>query len=343
MRIAYVSNFRPAPRYKGTEEYVAQALADLGHEVIRFQVPPYRRRGAIARLEPDVILLHHSRDLPSRWIRALPRENPRALVVQWLFDHVRPPAEEKWFLARARAWHVSFLKDRGRFPAYRAEGIACHWLHQGAPAGFAFASEPDPRHACDVAFLGNPHHEFRIEVLKRIQAEGFRVHVYTNPANFGPWHRAGFEHVFENVHDAQMGPVCASARFVLAVGFYLDEWEGYWSNRIYMTLASGGLPLTQYVRGMEEHFEHGKHLLWWRSPDECLSLIREYADRPDERERIRRAGYEEVHRRHTYHDRAREFAAVCEEHLARLRAREPAPRSRRGLLGFGLARWLRGG
>jgi len=325
MRILYLSEFRPAAAGQvRTEHYVASSLEELGHEVIRFQGGPYRDRHRIRDLEPDLILVHHSRDMPRRWIRALPAENPRALVVQWLFDYLRDPGlEQKWFLPRAKAWHLSFLKDLERFDYYRSLGIDCHWLHQGAPAHFEFATATDPAHACDVAFLGNPrrHHAYRLRVLQRLSAEGFRLHIYTNPVYNRHWRRLGLEkHVRPALHDAEMAPVCATAKIVLGLGCYEDEWEGFWSSRVYLTMASGGFFVTQYVKGMERHFEQGRHLLWWKSVDEGVAMLREYLDRPEERERIRREGYEHVHRHHRYVDRCRELVAVCEGRLAQLRA-----------------------
>ena len=331
MRILYLSDFRPLPtKQVRTEEYVADGFEALGHELIRFQIGPYRERERIGELNPDLILLNHSRDMPRHWIRALPAENPRALVVQWIFDYLRDPGlEKKWFLPRGRAWHLSFLKDRERFAHYQSLGIECHWLHQGAPPGLGFATQTDPAHMCEIAFLGNPrrHHPFRIEVLRRLVAEGFNLHIYTNPIYFRSWRRLGLprENLFPNLHDADMAPVCASARIVLGVGCYEDEWEGFWSSRPYLTMAMGGFFVTQYVKGMEEHFENGRHLLWWHDPDECVSLVREYLDRPQERERIRREGSDHVYRHHTYRQRCGELAAICEERLERLRAGEVPP------------------
>jgi len=269
------------------------------------------------------VLVHHSRDMPRRWIQRLPRENPDALVVQWIFDHLRDWGwEKRWFLPRARAWSLSFLKDRERFDWYRAQGIRCHWLHQGAPSGLPFARRIEPQHTCDVAFLGNPHHSFRIEVLQYLRDHGLRIHIYTNPIHIDRWRKEGFEHVFPSLHDAEMAPVCASARFVLSVGFYPDEWEGYWSSRPYLTLASGGLCLAQYVRGMEDHFENGRHLLWWRDLGECVSLIRQYRDRPEARDEIRSAGWEHVHRVHSYRARVEELVRICSDELAAHRDRK---------------------
>jgi len=325
MRIVYLADFRPFPNLVRSEEYVADGLEQLGHEVVRHQIEPYEDqvRLQIPALEPDVVLVSHARKMPEHWIEALPRENPNALIVQWLFDYLRDPGlERKWFLPRAKAWDLSFLKDRERFAYYRSLGIDCHWLHQGTPPNLPFAEETDPAHECDVAFLGNPrlHHPFRPAVLRRLLREGLDLHVYTNPVFFRRWRWLGVRReLFSNLHDAEMRPVCATAKVILGLGCFKKEWDGYWSSRPYLTLGSGGFFVTQYVSGMEEHFENGKHLVWWKDLDEGVELIRHYIERPEERERIRRAGFEHVHAHHRYVDRCRILADVCEDRLARLR------------------------
>ena len=50
--------------------------------------------------------------------------------------------------------------------------------------------------------------------------------------------------------------------------------ERYFSNRTFLTLAAGGFHLTHYVPGLETMFENHRHLVWYRSDEECLELIR---------------------------------------------------------------------
>jgi spore maturation protein CgeB len=66
-------------------------------------------------------------------------------------------------------------------------------------------------------------------------------------------------------------------------------------------LGCGGFFLTAYVRGMENYFENKRHLVWYHSETECLSLVEEYMAKPDLRRKIARQGYQRVHECHTFH------------------------------------------
>ena len=63
------------------------------------------------------------------------------------------------------------------------------------------------------------------------------------------------------------------------------------------SLAAGGFHLTEYVPQLEELFENKTHLLWYRSTDECLDLIRYYIKRPAARAQIAAQG-QDYTRRH---------------------------------------------
>lgn len=74
---------------------------------------------------------------------------------------------------------------------------------------------------------------------------------------------------------------------------------GYTSNRVYNILASGGFCLAAWFPGIEELFENHKHLVWFTSYGEALSLAKRYLANPNEREKIRKAGYAEYLANHT--------------------------------------------
>jgi spore maturation protein CgeB len=79
-----------------------------------------------------------------------------------------------------------------------------------------------------------------------------------------------------------------------------DEVELYFSNRTWITLGCGGFLLTRYVPGLERIFVNRKHLVWYRSIEECLRLISEYLKKDEERKKISEEGYRFVHENHTY-------------------------------------------
>lgn len=73
--------------------------------------------------------------------------------------------------------------------------------------------------------------------------------------------------------------------------------------RCFETLATGSFLLTDWVPSMDELFEDGKHLVLYRSMDECIDKAKYYLRHDEERERIAQAGYEHVIKNHTIQNR----------------------------------------
>ncbi len=83
------------------------------------------------------------------------------------------------------------------------------------------------------------------------------------------------------------------------------DYPYYWSDRVYETLGRGGFMIHPYIEGMEEHFEDGKHLVFYKFGDfeDLKSKIDYYLEHNEEREVIRLAGHEHVKTNHTYKNR----------------------------------------
>jgi spore maturation protein CgeB len=79
---------------------------------------------------------------------------------------------------------------------------------------------------------------------------------------------------------------------------HINDVELYFSNRTFLTLASGGFHLTRYVPGLERMFRNREHLVWYHGEEECLRLIEYYLERPRLRRRIAAAGMDWVRRRY---------------------------------------------
>lgn len=77
-------------------------------------------------------------------------------------------------------------------------------------------------------------------------------------------------------------------------------------RRVFNTLAAGGFLLINYFPGLERVLKNSEHLVWFRTWDEALALVRHYLDSPEERERIAAAGREEVIEHHNW-DRRVEY------------------------------------
>lgn len=90
------------------------------------------------------------------------------------------------------------------------------------------------------------------------------------------------------------------------------EYPYYWSDRVYETIGRGGFIIHPYIKGMEDHFEDKKHLVFYEFGNftQLKELIDYYLEHDEEREAIRKAGHEHVKRNHTYANR---WASIIKE------------------------------
>jgi spore maturation protein CgeB len=66
---------------------------------------------------------------------------------------------------------------------------------------------------------------------------------------------------------------------------------------------SGGFYLVEYMEELEEFFDIGKEIVCYADPQDLVEKIRYYLEHEDQREEIRKAGYERAVRNHTWHNR----------------------------------------
>lgn len=66
---------------------------------------------------------------------------------------------------------------------------------------------------------------------------------------------------------------------------------------------SGGFYMIEYMQELEEFFEVGKEIVCYQGRDDLISKINHYLTHDDEREAIRKAGYQRAQRDHTWHKR----------------------------------------
>jgi spore maturation protein CgeB len=66
---------------------------------------------------------------------------------------------------------------------------------------------------------------------------------------------------------------------------------------------SGGFYMVEYMEELEEFFDIGKEIICYTDKEDLAEKIKYYLKHDDERERIRKAGYERCLRDHTWHER----------------------------------------
>ena len=86
---------------------------------------------------------------------------------------------------------------------------------------------------------------------------------------------------------------------------WCPEVELSYSARIYRVMASRGLYLCKYVKGMENVFKRGVHCDWYNTLDELEDKLKYYLARKSKMNKIGLAAQKEVYDNHTFDHRTK--------------------------------------
>lgn len=163
-------------------------------------------------------------------------------------------------------------------PVVKGRNLDCDVLFLGSPGKPAAGSLWGPGAATAKAIERNFHCN-RVPIISAVREKGLNVQVI---------HREGA------TKDSKW--LYKNAPISLSISLPV---QGYTSNRMYNILASEGFCLVAYYKGLEEQFENHKHLVWFKSYEEAAELAQDYMGRPDDRNKIARAGHQEYLANHT--------------------------------------------
>lgn len=103
-----------------------------------------------------------------------------------------------------------------------------------------------------------------------------------------------------------LNQVFADAKVVVGDSLCLNfDYPYYWSDRVWETLGRGGFLIMPWIKGLDDYFEDGKHLVFYEYGDfkDLRSKIDFYLQNDQAREYIRKQGHELVKNNHTYRHR----------------------------------------
>lgn len=149
-----------------------------------------------------------------------------------------------------------------------------------------------------LVFVGASHYlKERREFLEKIRnCFPSSLDVYGYGGNKSPVYEKKLEEVIQG-YKIVLGHNCTNSR-------------GYWSSRNYIIPGYGGFLLTPYVKGLGKEFKNKKHIIWYKDFDECVNLIRYYLVHDEEREKIRKQGYEFTQKVHNWSNRSKDFLRI---------------------------------
>lgn len=303
-------------RYR-TEASIARAAKSLGHTAMVVDALGWRRmlgpwsprviRWQFDHFKPEFVLCtRRAASAGEEILREILPLQPAAL---WYFDAAVPLPPQ--VVTIARIVPNVFATYGYQVEAFLKAGAAeAHFLPQGLDV---YIDRPDatatPAERCDVSFVGSGQYQRRHSVLKAL-AQAVRLQVR------GPyWDKGASDLPVAGgpVRGRNFARVVGGATISLGIDALpeqLQEKQGGTSNRIWRVLGAGGLFLGEYVEGCEMLAKHGEHVVWYRNPEEAVTLARQYlADRAGRR-RIAAAGRAHALTYHTYAHRVTSILAA---------------------------------
>lgn len=232
-----------------------------------------------------------------------------------------------WIKPLHREADIFFTTAGGMLGKYRrVSDTPSYWLYEGAHLDAfplsAAGGKPKKIYRSEVAFVGSIYYyddcgevvTKRERFLKRV-SERFELKVWGPQGVRDARERwgAGYPAVEWPAYNEELVKVCGGADIVLGTNT-TNSVECYFSNRTFITLASGGFHLTHYVPGLETMFENRKHLVWYNTEEECFRLIDYYLRRPALRRKIAREGRDWARRRYGMRRQVSRMLRIIETH-----------------------------
>jgi len=167
----------------------------------------------------------------------------------------------------------------------------------------------------DVTFVGSFHsvHSSRVAFLEAVCARFAEIKIWA-PA--GPYLFPGSrirKHYMGQVWGHEMYEILCSSKITLN---HHGDIAPFANNmRLYEATGVGALLITDWKANLHEMFEPGKEVVAYRSPEECVELIRYYLDHDNERGAIAQAGQRRTLGSHNYFQRMEELVDIIHRYL----------------------------
>ena len=259
----------------------------------------------IRHYKPDVII-NHATEINGQTLRELMPSHTRLLVGSFA-----SPLPQGFDL---KSYDLVLSCVDNFVDHFRRNGVRSERLR------FAFEPEVLDRigpmeRTIPVSFVGNlyPGHGSRRDWLERVSGEvplrawgGWTAHLPENSPLMRCYEGPAW--------GVSMYEVLRQSRMTL--NHHVDVAGDYAGNiRLFEATGVGALLISDWKKNLHEMFEPGKEIVVYRSPEECVEMIKYYLAHDAEREAIATAGQRRTLREHNYFNRMQELVAILGKYL----------------------------
>jgi spore maturation protein CgeB len=165
-----------------------------------------------------------------------------------------------------------------------------------------------------ISFVGSfyPVHSTRIEWLEYLSSM-LEVKVWSPHTNYLPAASPILRSFVGPAWGTEMYQVLRDSLLTLNHHGNIPPYAN--NQRLFEATGVGTLLVTDWKANLHEMFEPGKEVVSYRTPEECLEMIRYYLEHDEEREAIARAGQQRTLRDHTYSKRMQELVDIVRKYL----------------------------
>lgn len=219
--------------------------------------------------DPDIVYVNKGEKFSPDILRQLNGVETKA---RWFLFYGDQRNDVPDFLKRQMKYYDAILVNsddedyKKQLMKYGAKKVL---YHHTATDLEVFRKRNDIHERYDLVFFGGnyiqfPNSEFRRDLIRTLSKK-YKIKVYG--FNWGELS----EHP---VYGEDYSLAASEAKITIGVNAFNDI-NMYWSNRTWNSMACG-FHLTHYSKGMENVFENGKHLVWFKTIGEAIELIDYY-------------------------------------------------------------------
>lgn len=311
------------PNDQQSNNYIINALQDLGHEVIyidhRVHLEECYKIVPIIFKEAKIDLFLCLYLVPNRtysvdFIQIMKAHYPNIKYCAWLFDvtvgDINAPQNEE-LIKILKEYDYFFTTVRGQVEEFKDKGINAYFMPEGFDS-YTYDFSGKMPYKYDVSFIGQLGHPLihkeRLPLLKKI------INKFNNVAIFGQLFQSDkdillFHKRRPTFNDVEHSKIVAQSKINLCQSGWGDI-DGYFSARNYRIMGSGGFCLANHSKGIEDFFEIDKEIATYKSEAECLEKIQYYLVHEEERNKIRLAGQKRVIKDYLFYYRLEELLKI---------------------------------
>jgi len=106
------------------------------------------------------------------------------------------------------------------------------------------------------------------------------------------------------------------AQSLITINRHIDAAENYANNmRLFEATGCGAMVITDYKDNLNDLFEIGKEIIAYRSPQECLEMVKYYCNNHNEALEIAKAGQARTIKDHNFDLRMKNYDEILSRHL----------------------------